>query len=1168
MKRQLDAIQDGLESCLNNIRAAPVVTEAGSPLSPASASGESNNFNDVESSIRLGSPTESITSISAMLDEEGETSDLPLRFERALKTGRERGPKGENIKRRIEQFNAARSASIAAGIVRASPSSSSSRAPASSTVTLASTKGKAPRTERIRDLIHGLGISEARAPGLWSKESAAAAQALGKAYQDAGDFESALEYYHLALTARQALRMLGPMHHLTLSTMDLIGSVLELQRRWQDALEYYQLSNELRADTPGIGMGHPAYLPIATRVGRMHSEMGEPEVALRQYESILVQYAALPEKGGNAAMAVRADVAKLRLQHFDTTDARRAAEESITEHRRLVDSRKSKLGPEHRLTKEAESALGSVQKALESVQRAQDAAFSAPPSSPTSGGRGQQGESSSSSVRPSGPATPARPVPSPGPLSTVWAADIKVYEEELEKMRLALGNEHPSTLKLMCDLADAYASHEQYEAATSWYHEALRGQETTFGRSHPTTLATVHNLGVCAASKKDYAASLQFLDRAVTSRTLRLARNHPDTLTSMVQLAVVYQALEDYPKAIETIEKAVEGRAEKYGATNPKTLDAKFRHAQILVKKGSLQAAQRLLEDVLHAREAAYTENHPDVLDCKAELGLVYQKKGEVPRALVLLQEAYDGQKVTFGQLHPLPTRSALDLAHIYWETEQWPKALEFYLVALKGIQAGHDAGPTAGVVTMHNIAGCYTKLEQHSDAVTWLMKVVKLYESEFGRDHEKTIEAIELVAHACFAGNKFDEAIEHYHRVLVVKERSLPDSDTSVSLVIFQLFRCTSKSSQTEKALAWGRRFRKIGDTVELQRMIVVMKGMGNMLAETGEHMGALELYQEALTAARGLESGHWLPSNIAYDIQQLYDKMERTNSITCELERQRMIISELLRSDPRAGASMLCQLGYAHARQHMHHEALSLLEEALEAIQCLSTDPEVINLKHDAISGIADAHLELYNNHAAMTYLQVLVDSEEDGRWKLGAMVRMAGALEQDGEFERAIEMWKQVRREEERNSGMNDLDVLCTARKIGSLSLRVGNTDEALRWTQSALSGMRRCSDSKARMQEMTTLSLLSSIHWQLGNLEQALNAQRDCAQGLEASIGADDEKSLEAFTNLADICDVLGHKRDALWWYEKAVAGYKRKLGHRSVKVLNAEQRMRDIERQVQ
>ena len=37
------------------------------------------------------------------------------------------------------------------------------------------------------------------------------------------------------------------------------------------------------------------------------------------------------------------------------------------------------------------------------------------------------------------------------------------------------------------------------------------------------------------------------------------------------------------------------------------------------------------------------------------------------------------------------------------------------------------------------------------------------------------------------------------------------------------------------------------------------------------------------------------------------------------------------------------------------------------------------------------------------------------------------MAGAQEKDGEFAAAVELWKQVRREEERTSGMDTLDEI---------------------------------------------------------------------------------------------------------------------------------------------
>ena len=175
-------------------------------------------------------------------------------------------------------------------------------------------------------------------------------------------------------------------------------------------------------------------------------------------------------------------------------------------------------------------------------------------------------------------------------------------------------------------------------------------------------------------------------------------------------------------------------------------------------------------------------------------------------------------------------------------------------------------------------------------------------------------------------------------------------------------MYRCTSQSGQNEKALIWGKRFINIGETTELERRLIVKKGMGNIQAQNRQYDEALELYQEVFTGTRFLDEDHWLRNNIVYDIQRLYSERENDIDAIQDLQKQREFISQLLDSDPRVGSMLLNQLGYVYARQHMHHEALNLLEETLDAIQHLPEDSELVALKHDTISGIADAHLELY--------------------------------------------------------------------------------------------------------------------------------------------------------------------------------------------------------------
>ncbi|ORY12042.1 hypothetical protein BCR34DRAFT_311485 [Clohesyomyces aquaticus] len=1154
MRRQLDSIRNSLELCLSGIRTVPVASDVSQPGSPISVDSEVNEWSDGSSEVSLASGIDTMTSFSEMPEYGQPFPNFAAKFERGLKLGRANGPHGEAIKRRIAQLNAANSSSIGATISKtARPTSSEA----------SQSNGENPVTDKIRTLAQTLASREVKAPGIWSKESAAAAQTLARAYQEADDFESAFEYYFLALIAREAL--LGLTHLITITTMDLIAGVLELQSRWQEALDYYQLSLDSRASNPSIGMTHPTYLPIAVRIGRMYSKTGEPETALRQYASVLEQYSMMPGGGGEAAIAVRAEVAKVRLQSGDFSQASQEAEESIDEYERLLEKRTANpiFHSGHKLVVEARAALQSVKEALEAGRLAHGGP---PTQSPMPTASGSEVGSS-----PNPETIIGDPFEGSGTSSTIlsaaWSSDIAAYEAKLIQAQKANGNNHPKTLELMYSLAGAYASHEQWESAISWYHEALRGQKKTFGETHPTTLATLHNLGICYASMKDNASALKFLQEALTGRRSRLPQNHPDTLISIIQLAVVFQALKEFKEAIQLIGEAVMSCTARYGAKHPKTLSTEFRRARILHEKGDLEASRAVHEAVLRDREAMHprTPNHPEILASKSQLGLVYRDQKDYDRAIATLESTHQGQTLTFGSLNSITTGTALDLAAIYWETEKWQKALDYYLLVLQGIWSEHNSGPTAGSVMMHNIGMCYTQLENHEEALSWFMKVLKLYEAEFGRYHEKTIGTLTQVAHRCFSCDKFDEAIGHYHRVLTAKEKSVQDSDETMMLVLFQLFRCTLNNGQNEKAFYWGKRFVAIGEETDLERRLVVKRGMGKIHAQKKEYAEALELYHEILANAEFLGQDHWLPSNIVNDMHRLYQDRDSDLDAIQALAKQRELISQLLISNPKAGASILSELGYVHARQHMHHEALSLLEEALDAIQCMPPDSEANSLKLMTLSGIADAHIELYNNEEARTYLSILIQSDESGDWKLSGMIRMAGALEKDGLFEQAKDVWMQIRDAEKRLSGFGSINLLCTERKIGSLFLRTGQTEEALRWVDAALVGFRCCNDPDAKVQATSTLSLQSSIYHELGDLENALRTQQQCVNGLETTVGESDKKTLDASLDLADIYATLGRGREALEWYDKAIAGYKSKVSDCDVRVLNAEQCRRELRR---
>ncbi|KAF2463551.1 TPR-like protein, partial [Lindgomyces ingoldianus] len=262
IKKELLDIRKALESYLVSLRSSNGSNEISeAPVSPSSTSSIASRGPSDSSSIFTRKL--SVASVSDVSSELGNgqpsVSDLARRFDKALACGKSNGPAGDNIQHRTQILNAQNAAIVGSRVTQRSPSVSSG--------SLATVPGS------IGTLIKDLSAKEAAASGLSSIESAMAAQALGKAYQNADQLEPALEYYHQALAAQEIL--LGPTHLMTLNTLDIIASVFEIQSRWQNALDYYQQSLAGRENNDALGPNHPSILPTATRIAQVHEELAD-----------------------------------------------------------------------------------------------------------------------------------------------------------------------------------------------------------------------------------------------------------------------------------------------------------------------------------------------------------------------------------------------------------------------------------------------------------------------------------------------------------------------------------------------------------------------------------------------------------------------------------------------------------------------------------------------------------------------------------------------------------------------------------------------------------------------------------------------------------------------------------------------------------------------------
>jgi len=1163
MSDDLAGIRATLEDGLARLREQQAQNISTDSL-PSTAGGESTEPEPDCDSVSESAYSESVITPS--------TSDFPSptspgisvrklreRFEAARMRGAMEGPAGEAVEAQRRKLAVRQAAAVSRQLVRVP-------------------------NQNIQALVNNLASAEGAASGLWTKETADAAFSLAKAYQELGDYDSALQYYHEAFTAREAV--LGPTHLKTLNTANDIGGVLELQSLWDDALAYYLQSLEGRKDEPTIGPNHPSYVATETRIARVRRQAGNVDGALQDFEAILATHRRRPSGASSESLSIRKEIADIQLERGNYSEATCQYQQILSEYELQATNRAVNLGPNHRLTLESKDMVKSIQEALEEAEksRANDNGTAVDPPPLRGSEDNEAGPSSTTTTQPAQPA----PSPSPDEDDNV-AQEISEYATKLEKARREYGSEAPETLLLIAQLGDAYARNNQHQTAIGWFREALRGEERTFGTTNRMTLDTVHMMGESFSELRDLPSALDYLSRAQRGRETILGAGHPDTLDTVLELGKAHARVPDYTQARQLTFRAIDGYSAKYGLVHASTLRARSQLAEIFGLQGKHEESRVVYQEVLARRMASLGPDHPSTLMTKHALAVAHRESGDEDGAIPLLAEAIPGRERLLGRYHSLTVSSVLQLASAYWNTKQPRNAVEYYLWAYEGL----TRNGSKCIPTMCNIAYCYKVLKEGENALCWYQKVLNHHETSDGPDHENTIRAVDDIAHVLCDLEKWEEAATALKRVIASKDKTLPTDDEDLYYRLFRLAHATFEAGQLDEALIWSRRFVGFPISVEAELLLRTKRRVALILARQKKFDESAEMYHETVEQSRNhLGEDHWLVSACISESAGVYSAIRAQIRNSQDLESQRERVMRLMDRDTLEGLRMLVDLADVHLDQHKYHEARAMYEEAFEILQnfeiaCFETDAfdaaKHLVLKLNLVSAMASAHLALSDHDAALQshrmvleiiHVGLVAGREDEGdlsKLRISTLSQIANVHAEAGNFVASLNAYKDCLAVEEEAYGPDEMRVLKTVREIGRLQLRLGDSREALRSAQRALDGFKRIARDEnppttsasnttpptdsgdsdegrgsAAVQALRTLDFIGFVYRSLGRIDEALRTQQEVAESFERDLGPLEGPTLEAALRLATMLDGLERREKAQLWFNRALTGYRARV----------------------
>ncbi|KAJ4193670.1 hypothetical protein NW759_016585 [Fusarium solani] len=206
----------------------------------------------------------------------------------------------------------------------------------------------------------------------------------------------------------------------------------------------------------------------------------------------------------------------------------------------------------------------------------------------------------------------------------------------------------------------------KYTAAEKLGGKAVEIRTKVLGEEHPSTLTSMANLASTFWNQGRWkeAEELQVEVMETTKRVL--GDEHPSTLTSMANLASTFRNQGRWKEAEELQVEVIETTKRVLGDEHPSTLTSMANLALTFWDQGRWKEAEELQVEVMETRKRVLGDEHPSTLTSMANLAITWKDQDRTRDALALMRSCVVLQERMLGTDHPHTASSVVVLAE--WE--------------------------------------------------------------------------------------------------------------------------------------------------------------------------------------------------------------------------------------------------------------------------------------------------------------------------------------------------------------------------------------------------------------------------------------------------------------------------------------------------------------------
>ncbi|KAF5507555.1 Kinesin light chain [Colletotrichum aenigma] len=354
-------------------------------------------------------------------------------------------------------------------------------------------------------------------------------------------------------------------------------------------------------------------------------------------------------------------------------------------------------------------------------------------------------------------------------------------QDAVRVRRERLGEEHPSTLTSMANLASTYMNQGRWKEAEDLFVQVMETFKRVLGEEHHDTLMSMANLASTYRSQGRWKEAEELFIQVIEMRKRVLGEEHPDMLTSMANLASTYRSQGRWKETEELEVRVIETRERVLREKHPEMLRIMHNLASTYMNQGRWKEAEKLFMQVMETFKTVLGEEHPNTLTSMANLASTYRSQGWWKEAEELEVRVIEIRKRVLGEEHPDTLMSIANLASTFWNQGRWKGAeeLEVRVIEIRKRVLGEEHPDT--LMSMANLASTFWNQGRWKEAEELQVRVIETRKRVLGEEHPNTLTSMANLASTFWNQGRWKEAEELNLRVMETRKRVLGEEHPSM---------------------------------------------------------------------------------------------------------------------------------------------------------------------------------------------------------------------------------------------------------------------------------------------------------------------------------------------------------------------------------------------------